>query len=684
MMDDLKIHRNVCPRNCYNTCTMLSHVVNGKLIKLEGDPAHGYCQGRLCAKGYAYTRYVYSPERLRYPLRQYPRGSGNWVRITWDEALSQIAEKIIELNQRYGSNFSLSYNKFSGNVGFMHYATEGMFNSFGSHTKLRGNACMSAGLDAIAYSSGEGRNPDPESMSDSKLIVIWGANPAWTAIHQLNFINQARDKGAVLVVIDPVYTATAVLADHYIQVRPGSDGLLALGISKILVEKGKFDASFVENHVEGWDSFRRYLHEIVRIEEVCSLTGVEERTLQFLADLLWQYDPVATWCGYGLQRYQNGGQNVRAIYALSAITGNVGKVGGGFYYFHPGIDLFPLNLLNHSGPNDGQVSRSVDINYFPSQVLSLTDPPVRFLWIAGRNPLSQDQEVQKWESLINELEMVVTVDLFMTKTGEMSDIVLPAASHFEDFDLNISYWHQWLALNEPAIPPYFEAKSDLEIARQLTRRLNELRPDFSNFPSDRTAEEWIEREFTPEVLRHYGLLSWRDLSAGPAKLLEQNNPWWDFNFKTKSGKFEIFSKDAKEDQLPALPKYRNEKNDSSFPLRLLTPQNITGIHSQNWAQEWLGRDEREDVLTINPLDAAERGIKDEDGVIIYNGQGKVTRKARINSELVPGIVLLYQGGKEPVNKLLSGLSADMGKRNSGSAGAALYNAFVEVKKIERD
>lgn len=174
MMDDLKIHRNVCPRNCYNTCAMLSHVVNGKLIKLEGDPAHGYCQGRLCAKGYAYTRYVYSPERLRYPLRQYPRGSGNWVRITWDEALSQIAEKIIELNQRYGSNFSLSYNKFSGNVGFMHYATEGMFNSFGSHTKLRGNACMSAGLDAIAYSSGEGRNPDPESMSDSKLIVIWG------------------------------------------------------------------------------------------------------------------------------------------------------------------------------------------------------------------------------------------------------------------------------------------------------------------------------------------------------------------------------------------------------------------------------------------------------------------------------------------------------------------------------
>jgi len=681
LTSDVKVYRNVCPRNCYNTCAMLSHVVNGKLLKVEGDPSHGYSQGRLCAKGYAYTSYVYSSERLRYPLKQYPRGSGNWVRITWEEALNLISAKLLDLNHRYGSNRSLAYNKCSGNVGILHYATEGMFNSFGSHTKLRGNPCMSAGMDAVTYSSGGGKSPDPEAMSNSKLIVIWGANPAWTAIHQLKFINQARDKGAVLVVIDPVYTATAATADYYIQIRPGTDGLLALGIAKVLVEGGRYDSSFVEEHVVGWDSFESYLTEKVSLEEVQSITGVAKNVVELLADLYFRNDPAASWCGFGLQRYQNGGQNVRAIYALSALTGNIGKAGGDFYYFHPATDFFPLNLLNYQGPNDGQVTRTIDINYFPSQALSLVDPPVKFLWIAGRNPLSQDQEVQDWTKLLKELEMVVTVDLFMTKTAEVSDIVLPATSQFEDLDINVSYWHHWAALNQKAIEPYYEAKSDLEIAQQLTRKLNELQPGFSNFPSERSAEEWIESEFTPEILELYGLSSWRELEKAPAKLRIGNNPGLDF--KTDTGKFEIFSKDAKEDRLPALPRFWAGSSDPSFPLRLLTPQNITGIHSQNWLLEWIGPDERRNDVTMNPFDAVLRKVQDGDEVRIYNAQGSVTRKARLNQEVLPGMVIIYQGGKEPVNSLLSGLSADMGKKYSGSEGAALYNAFVEVEKIVR-
>jgi len=676
-----KTYKSVCPRNCYNSCAMLSHVVNGKLTKVEGDPLHGYTQGRLCAKGYAYSRYVYSPERLRYPLRQYPRGSGNWVRITWDEAFNYIATKLLELNHRYGSNHSLAFNKCSGNIGFLHYATEGMFNSFGSHTKLKGNPCLAAGMDAITYSSGEGKSPDPEAMANSKLIVIWGANPAWTAVHQLNFINQARETGAILVVIDPVYTPTAATADHYIQIRPGTDGLLALAIAKILVEEGRYDAAFVKDHVEGWESFQSYLQEKIFLQEVQSITGVTENAVRLLADLYSQNDPAATWCGYGLQRYPNGGQNVRAIHALSALTGNVGKAGGGFYYFHPSTDTFPLHLLNHQGPDDGLESRTLDINSYPSQALSLVDPPVKFLWIAGRNPLSQDQEVQNWTRLLKELELVVTVDLFMTRTAELSDIVLPAASHFEEFDLNISFWHHWLALNEKAIDPYYEAKSDLEIARQLTRTLNELQPGFSNFPFEKTAEEWIEMEFTTEILELYGLSSWRELSVAPAKLQVGNNPWADFKFKTESGKFELFSKDAKVDNLPALPRFWAGSGDPSFPLRLITPQSITSIHSQDWASEWIAYEEKGDVVKLNPLDAVQRKVQDGDYVKIYNALGSVTRKAKLYPEILPGVIIIYQGGNEPVNRLLSGLSADMGKKNSGSEGAAFYNAFVDVEKM---
>ncbi|MHB8074087.1 molybdopterin-dependent oxidoreductase [Desulfosporosinus fructosivorans] len=683
MDGDVRVYKNVCPRNCYNTCAMLSHVVNGKLIKVEGEPWHGYTQGRLCAKGYAYSRYVYSPERLRYPMRQYPRGSGNWVRITWEEAFSIIGAKILELNHRYGSNLPLAYNKCSGNVGFLHYATEGMFNSFGSHTKLKGNPCMAAGLDAIMYSSGEGKGPDPEAMSGSKLIVLWGANPAWTAVHQLNFINQAREKGAEFVVIDPVYTPTAATADHYIQIQPGTDGLLALGIAKVLIEEGRYDPSFLAEHVEGWESFQGYLKEKVTLEEVQNVSGVAEKTVRMLADLYGKCDPVANWSGYGLQRYPNGGQNIRAIYALCALTGNLGKVGGGFYYFHPSTESFPLHLLNHQGPNDGLVSRSIDINYYPSQALALVDPPVKFLWIAGRNPLSQDQEVSNWSRLLAELELVVTVDLFMTKTCDMSDLVLPVASHFEEIDINVSYWHHWLALNEKAIAPYYEAKSDLEIAQQLTRRLNELQPGFSNFPFERTPEEWIGMEFTPEVLELYGLSSWRDLAEAPAKLRVGNNPWADFAFKTKTGKFELFSKEAKENNLPALPRFSAKSSDPSFPLRLLTPQSIASIHSQDWSSKWIGSEESEDVVKLNPLDAVQREIQNGDNVRIYNALGSVTKKAILNPEILQGLIIIYQGGKDPVNSLLSGLSADMGKNYSGGEGAAFYNAFVDVEKMVR-
>jgi len=211
-----QVFRNVCPRNCYGTCGILSHVKQGKLVKVEGDPAHGYSRGRLCAKGYAYPQYVYSPERLRYPLLQYPRGSGSWERISWEKALDLIACKLLELHDRYGTNLAAAFNKFSGNLGLLHYAVEGFFNSLGAHTRPVGNLCQAAGWDGQSCDFGEAVSPDPELMAQAAGIVIWGANPAATSLHQWHFINQARKKGAKLIVIDPVFTPTAAQADSYI------------------------------------------------------------------------------------------------------------------------------------------------------------------------------------------------------------------------------------------------------------------------------------------------------------------------------------------------------------------------------------------------------------------------------------------------------------------------------------
>jgi len=655
---------------------MLSYVRDGKLYKVAGDPKHGYTGGKLCSKGYAYPRYVYSPNRIRYPLRQYPRGSQKWEKISWDEALEQIAVKILELNQRYGSNLSLTYNNGSGNIGLLRsYAPVAFFNSLGPHTKAVGNFCLSAGLDAIAYDFGRNLNPDPEHMVYAKLILLWGSNPACTAIHQMKYINAARNAGAKLVVIDPLFTPTAAKADLYIQIKPGTDGLLALGLAKKLIETQDFDREFVQNHTFGFEFLCRYLEESdLSPSKLSSATGVTEQAFSELFKLLKERKPCSAWVGYGFQRHGNSGQNFRAVNALMALTGNIGKPGAGVYYLHPGSESFPLKLANH---NSSIRNRLVNINNFASSVMALKDPPVKFLWINGRNPLSQDQKLTAWQELLNQMELVVTVDLFMTKTAEQSDLLLPAASHFEEYDLNTSYWHYWLALNEKALPAYYEAKSDLEIVRLLASTLNKLSPGFSNFPTDLSAEDWLASEFTDQIKAGYGINSWHDLKDGPKKL-QTAIPWSNLKFNTASGKLEIYSEQARKNNLPALPEYR-QPEASQYSFQVLSPQKNEFIHSQ---AKWLPKtvqDEANFVL-INSTDAQAYSLRNGESVVLYNENGSLSKKVQITDNVPSGVLVVFQGGQEPINSLLNESFCDMGKLKSNYNGIAFYDLHVNLKK----
>lgn len=671
-----EVFRNVCPRNCYNSCAMLSYVRDGKLYKVAGDPQHGFTRGKLCSKGYAYLKYVYSPNRLRFPLRQYPRGSGKWEKISWNEALEQIAEKILELNKRYGSNLSLTYNNGSGNIGLLHqYASAAFFNSLVQHTKPVGNFCLAAGQDAFTYDFGQTLNPDPEQMGYAKLILLWGANPACTAIQQMKYINAARKAGAKLVVIDPLFTSTAAKADLYIQIRPGTDGLLALGLAKKLIENEDYDREFVENHIYGFEAFSRYLNNSdFSPSRLSTVTGITEEAFYELSQLLKEYKPCSSWIGYGFQRHSNSGQSIRAINALMALTGNIGKSGAGAYYLHLGQEAFPLKLANH---NSSVQNRLVNINDFASSILSLQDPPVKFIWISGRNPLSQDQGLTAWRELLNQLELIVTVDLFMTKTAEHSDLVLPAASHFEEYDLNISYWHYWLALNEKALPAYYEAKSDLEIFRLLTRKLNKLSAGFSDFPAELSAEDWLASEITTQIKVSYGINSWQDLKNGPKKL-QMEIPWSSCKFRTASGKFEIYSKLARKNNLPALPKYHPPQS-SKHPFQVLSPQKNEFIHSQT---KWLPRiiHDQASLVLINTNDAQTHNLRDDESVILYNDNGSLSKKVQITDSVPPGVLVVFQGGQEPINSLINESFCDMGKLKNHYNGNAFYDLFVSLKK----
>ncbi|WP_147535278.1 molybdopterin-dependent oxidoreductase [Bacillus marasmi] len=659
------IFRNTCPRNCYGTCAILSHVKDGKLIKVTGDAKHGYTKGKLCAKGYASTQFVYDSKRLRYPMIQKNRGSGIWTRISWDEAYTIIAKKMIELYDRYGSNLASGYNKFSGNIGLLHYATEGMFNSIGPHTKSVGNVCSLSGKLSINQSFGHNFSSVPEDMAHSKLIVIWGANPAVTNVHQMKFIYEARKKGAKFIVIDPLLTETAKKADIYIQIKPGSDAWLAHGVAKLLVESGNYTKDSLQTDALGWDEYQSFLVEQVTLSEVSEITGVPYEAITELAKLYKEIKPACTWNGLGIQRTFQGKESISAINSLVAISGNLSIQYGGIYYMHFDVDHFPLNLLNHRGPSHPTInsSREINLSNYPETALSLDSPPLKLLWVASRNMIVQDQNLKAWEQLMNQLELIVVVDLYMTKTAQQADIILPAASHFEEEDLNVGYWHYWLSINEKSISPFYEAKSDLQIARELTRKLNDTRKGFSNFPAEKEPLDWIEGELTSEIMEMYSIKSYKDLLKGPQKKKEIHI------LSTEQRKYKLFSPSNSQNNDGT--SLINNEPDNMY--RLLSPQSLLKIHSQFESLSWLNTGHTELIIEISIEAATTYNIENQQKIEVYNRYGAIVGVAKINPYLPKDIIVTNQGGKNPINRLVV-------HKSDSDSSTFFYDSMVKLRK----
>lgn len=650
---------------------MLSYVKDGRLVKVTGDPKHGFTQGHLCAKGYAYTQYVYNSLRLKYPIIQSPRGSGNWKRISWDEAYTMIAEKMIELFNRYGSNLASGYNKFSGNLGLLHTAVEGMFNSIGPHTKPIGNICLATGANAMKESLGQLISPIPEQMANSKAIILWGANPAVTNIHQMKFIYTAVRNGAKLIVIDPIYSETATKADVYIQINPGTDALLALGVTKLLLEGGHELPNLMKEETKGWDDYKGSICKEIDLSYVSKATGVSLEVIERLAHIYATVKPTATWIGFGLQRNKLGRASVKAVNSLVALSGNLYIRHGGLYYSHEDLADFPLALLTFPEKNHPTLkgSRTINITNFPIEAQNFSDPPLKFLWIASRSTLSQDQHVSAWKELLHELEFIVTVDLYMTETAKHSDLVLPAASHFEEEDLNVGYWHHWLSINQKAILPFFEAKSDLKIARELTSKLNELSPGFSTFPADLEPLDWIEKELSPEIKKLYGIHSYKDLLESPRHRIYEDD-----SLSAEANKFSFINSDEIE-QLIADVKFDDHK-EKQYPFRLLSPQALLKLHSQFTYVSWLHPEPDETLIEMNEEVALEKGINDGEKVKLFNQNGEITASVKLDPLLPKEVILVEQTSNNSINQLI-GIPFD---EEDHDESTFFYDSYVNVMK----
>ncbi|GAV22686.1 molybdopterin-containing oxidoreductase family protein [Carboxydothermus pertinax] len=679
---------NACPRNCYDTCSIISTVKDGVLVKVEGNPNNTFTRGRLCAKGYSYTRMVYSPDRIKYPMRQKGRGSGKWERISWDEAFTEIAKTILRIKKEYGSTLPICLNKYSGNFDILHYGIEGLMSSIGYTTRALGTPCWPAGIDAQTFDFGTIYNNDPEDLVNSKYLILWGVNPAWCSVHSMYFVEEAQRRGCKIVVIDPLLTQTASKADLYIQIKPSTDGALALGMARYILDNGLYDEEWLAKNAIGYQEFFTYLKTDITLDWASEKTGVPRQVIETLAHEYATTKPANIWIGYGMQRHTNGGQNVRAIDALAAMTGNIGKSGGGAQYAQLETWGFNYHAMLQKPPADssGDGDRYININNFGAEVLAAKNPPIKMLWIACRNPLTQDPETSVVKKAFEAMDLVVTCDLFMTPTVAMSDIVLPVTTPFEAPGVNVSYWHYWLALNQQAIKPMYEAKHDLHIAMGLSQKLNELEPGSCTFPTAGDLEEWVGKEFNSKLYGQFGISDWKELKKGPVKAKQGLIAWQDGKFRTPSGKYEFWSEEAKKYGHHPLPVYVEElQPPDKYPIRCISSHWKLGLHSQFQNLDWMAAINDEPVLEIHPALAAKYGIKDKDYVKVYNDLGYVILPAKITETVPPDTVAVYEAWYKDknynINYTLKAVPSDMGRKATGMPGLAFHDNFVNLEKV---
>ncbi|MGE4424442.1 MAG: molybdopterin-dependent oxidoreductase [Pseudodesulfovibrio sp.] len=703
---DYQTFRNACPRNCYDTCSIKTYVKDGVVQFIEGAPESTFTDGGLCVKGYSYTRRPYSPDRVKYPMVQDGRRSGKWRRVSWDEALDMIAKKMLKLKDEDGSLLGLGMTKYSGNFGITNYGVEGMMSSLGYTTRFVGTPCWPAGIDAQNYDMGNMWCNDPEDMVKAKYVIVWGANPAWCSVHSMKYIMEAKRRGAKVVVVDPVFTQTAAKGDVYWQPKTASDGALALGMARHILDMGLVDDDFVHTYGLGFDEFADYLRNNVTVDWAAEQSGIPAKDIMEVAEEFASADPATIWIGYGMQRHTNGGASVRSIDALAAMTGNIGKEGGGARYGHLQTWGFNYHALIQkqpegskgfvggaakgefdftSGSGANYTDRTVNINKTAQAILDTTDPAIRMLWVSCKNPFGQDFDRPKLEKAFDKLEMVVTVDQFFNETVANSDIVLPVTTLFEEWTVNVSYWHYWLSINEQAIKPMFETKSNIEIAAALSKKMNELSPGSCTFPQDIDTREWMAKEFNQGIYDMFAISDWTDLRNGPAKArLKSSASWSDHKFATPSGKYEFKSELCEKNGHKALPEFKagRERYDK---FRLLTPHTKFGLHSQFVNLDWMHEYNREPYVYMHPKAAAEKGIGDLDMVRVFNKVGEQKARVKLTDNVAEDCLLMYEawfgrGNAYNVQNLVDDESADMGAFKAGAPGVAIHDQFANVER----
>ncbi len=593
---------------------MVSRVKNGRLHGSEPNSKHPFTGDLLCPKGRNLGPYVYSKQRLMYPMRRTgKKGSGEFEKITWNDALKEIAQKVREVSDRDGPESILQYD-YAGTMGLVqrHFPSR-FFNAIGA-SRISHTICSRAGDKALQVVYGSNLGMLPEEIEKCRLIVVWGMNPAWSSVHGFEILKRAAKRGAKIYVVDPVRTATAEVGVH-LQIKPATDGALALGIMNHLIQNRLCNEIFLDHNTVGFDRLAGVAAKF-DMNTISRTTGLSTRQIEdFIGDYVSQR-PNCIMIGYGMQRQKNGGEMVRAISILPALIGE----NRGFFY---STDLgdFDMDYLEGRSLRTRKLTtyNMVDIGR------TLQTGRVKMMFVYNSNPLATlpNQKLVR-KGFASEDMYTVVHDLYQTDTADYADIVLPATSFFEQYDIHTSYFHNYLSVNEKAIEPLGEARCNSDTFRALASAMRLTQRELFE-EDEKVAKNLVSKSKSVEG-------KFEDLTKkGFLRLKVPNRKTYD----TPSKKIELYSASAEAEGLGGLPSH--VQVSSNLPYMLLTPVHKFLVRSQ-YHQRW---QDIKPVVYVNPKDAKAEGVEDGSVITLANELGEWDVKCELSEAVPRGVLMTY-------------------------------------------
>jgi anaerobic selenocysteine-containing dehydrogenase len=670
--------RTVCAHDCPDMCSLLVHVEDGRITRVQGDPDQPFTAGFVCAKVSREHELVHSTERLTQPLRRTgPKGGGAFAPVTWDAALDEIAARWRRIIETDGPLGILGYCYSAHQGVFNRGLLLGLFHALGTTRLIAGTVCDSCSDTAWEATLGAVGGADPESVLQSDLVIAWSADLVTTNVHFWAKVELARRGGATLVAIDPRRSRTAAQADWHLAPRIGTDAALALGIMHVLVRDGLCDRDYLARETVGFDRVERDVLPRFAPARTEAITGIAASDIERLAHLYGRARAPFIRLGWGMSRSAQGGAAIRAVALLPGVTGAYARPGGGALLATS--PEFGFNLDPIRRPSGPAVTRTVNHSRLGQALLHLEHPPIRALFVAGNNPAVTCPDAGAVRRGLAREDLFTVVHApFLSDTARYADVVLPAATFLETEDFYRAYGAYYMQFGPRAIEPVGQAWPNLRLAQELARRLGLNDAVFSMTTDALLRTLWSDARGPVAAVDPASVRA-----AGPIKVHANGAGQ---RFATPSGKLEFYSARLAEEGLPPMPDWAADAAETAdaarWPLRLLTAPGYHQSHTAFSGNARLRGRQGPPAAVLHPSEAERRGLGDGDPVELYNDRGAVGLVLRVSDEVPAGVVLVP--GQRPagearhgtVNFLCSDRYTDLGE------GATYQSTFLEVRRAE--